>query len=157
MKPRLYIETSLVSYLTAPTSSNLVTAARQTITYQWWHTQRQHYDLFISQAVLNEAARGNAVKAQQRLDALAAIALIRRSSEIDHLANLLLEPGPLPAKASVDALHIAAATIGGADFLLTWNFKHMANALIRKRVEQVCRSVGYDPPLICTPEELDKR
>lgn len=157
MKPRLYIETSLISYLAAPLSRNLITAARQTITQAWWRTQRQHYDLFISAMVLNEAARGHPDKAQQRLTLLSGIAEIAPSAAQDHLAKLLLASGYLPAKAAVDAAHIAAATLGGADFLLTWNFKHLANALLRKRVEEVCRREGYEPPLICTPEELDAR
>ncbi|MEM1126569.1 MAG: type II toxin-antitoxin system VapC family toxin [Bacteroidota bacterium] len=157
MKPRLYIETSLISYLAAPISGGLITAARQTVTHNWWRTQRQHYELFISDAVLDEAARGNATKAQQRLDLVRGIAKIAPSTEQEQLVQLLLPPGYLPAKASVDAAHIAAATLGGADFLLTWNFKHLANAVLRKRVEQLCRNEGYDPPLICTPEELEER
>ncbi|MEM6646203.1 MAG: hypothetical protein AAF730_08115 [Bacteroidota bacterium] len=70
------------------------------------------------------------------------------------LAKALLEPGPIPVKAATDATHIAVATVMGADYLLTWNFKHLANAALRKRINAICRTEGFDPPVICTPEDL---
>ena len=154
MKPKLYIETSIVSYLTARLSRDLITAARQQTTQQWWQHERHRYDLFVSEAVVAEAERGDPNVAQLRLAALAGLPKVSLTTEAAVLAKTLLEPGPIPHKATLDATHIAAATLGGADYLLTWNFKHLANALLRKRIDAVCRSSGYDPPVICTPEEL---
>ena len=91
-----------------------------------------------------------------RLKALQAIPQVALPPEARRLARTLVEPGPIPARAALDAFHIAAAVAGGADYLLTWNFKHLANASLRKRIEAVCRSEGYEPPVICTPEELSE-
>ena len=154
MKPKLYIETSIVSYLTARPSRNIITAARQELTRQWWAQERDHYELFISEFVLLEAGAGDADYARLRLEALREVPEVELPNEIRALAVSLVEPGPIPQKAGIDALHIAAAVAGGADYLLTWNFKHLANAVLRKRIDAVCRSNGYEPPVICTPEEL---
>ena len=157
MKPKLYVETSIVSYLTARPSINLITAGRQQLTRQWWERERDRYDLFISEFVASEAADGDPDAAQSRLSALVGIPEVELPSEARILARALVEPGPLPAKAALDAFHIAASVAGGADYLLTWNFKHLANAALRKRIESICRSSGYEPPVICTPEELSQR
>ena len=153
-RPRLYLETSVISYLTGRLSRDLITVGRQELTREWWDRERQRFDLFISEFVLAEAAEGDANAAQHRLEALAGIPEVPPTHEARDLARELVDPGPLPRKAVLDALHIAAAVSGGADYLLTWNFKHLANAALRKRIETVCRSSGYDPPVICTPEEL---
>ena len=154
MKPKLYIETSIVSYLTARLSGDLITAARQRATREWWEQERHRYELFVSEAVVGEAGRGDSDAAQLRLDALAGLPEVTLSAEAASLAKALLDPGPIPNKAALEATHIAAATLGGADYLLTWNFKHLANAALRKRIDAVCRREGYEPPVICTPEEL---
>ena len=154
MKPKLYLETSIVSYLTARLSGDLITAARQRATREWWEQERHRYELFVSEAVVGEAGRGDSEAARLRLDALAGLPEVTLSTEAASLAKALLDPGPIPNKAALDATHIAAATLGGADYLLTWNFKHLANAALRKRIDTVCRREGYEPPVICTPEEL---
>jgi hypothetical protein len=70
------------------------------------------------------------------------------------LSRALLQRGPLPSKASADALHIAIAAVPGVEYLLTWNCKHIANAEMRPLIERGCRARGYEPPVLCTPEEL---
>ena len=154
MKPRLYIETSILSYLTARQSRDIITAARQELTRQWWDQERDRYDVFVSEFVLSEAGAGDPNAASFRLDVLRSVPEVELPKEARELAGSLVEQGPIPRKAVLDAFHIAAAVAGGADYLLTWNFKHLANAALRKRIESVCRSSGYDPPVICTPEEL---
>ena len=156
MKSLVYIETTIVSYLTARPSNNLVTAGRQQLTRRWWENERGGYDLFISEFVVSEAEDGDPGAAKLRLSALSGIPEVTLPPEVRTLARDLVEPGPIPIKASFDASHIAAAVAGGADYLLTWNFKHLANAALRKRIEQICRSSGYEPPVICTPEELSQ-
>lgn len=153
-RPRVYVETSIVSYLTARLSNHLITAGRQQLTRHWWSHERSRYDLFISEFVVAEAAGGDPEAAQLRLDVLAGIPQVLLQPEAKRLANTLVDPGPIPAGAALDAFHIAASVAAGADYLLTWNFKHLANAALRKRIEAVCRSGGYEPPVICTPEEL---
>ena len=153
-KPRVYLETSVVSYLTGRLSRDLVTLSRQELTRVWWDQRRNDFQLFISEFVAVEAAAGAPEAARRRLDALAALPEVGLTAETRKLARTLLAPGPLPQQAAIDALHIAASVSGGADYLLTWNFRHLANAALRKGIEAVCLSRGYEPPIICTPEEL---
>jgi len=148
MKPTVYIETTIPSYLSAWRSSELVMAANQEATRSWWDTPRQKFDLFISQLVVDEAA------ASRRLAMLDGLPELDVSEKVEALANLLLVGAALPEKAKVDALHIALATVHGMDYLLTWNCRHIANATKRPLIESICRAAGYDPPVICTPLEL---
>lgn len=154
MKPSLYIETSVISYLTARPSRDLVAVARQQVTGLWWHTRRHDDDLFVSPLVLEEAARGDADAAVARLDCLARISLVEPSEAAGALAERLLREVPLPPKAAADAVHIATAAMAGALYLLTWNFRHIANPVLRDRIWDVCRSFGVEPPVLCSPEEL---
>lgn len=154
MKPSLYIETSVVSYLTARPSRDLITAARQQLTAMWWQAQRPDYDLFISPLALEEAELGDPEAASARLAVLGTLELAVPSPEADALAEALLREVPLPEKAAADAVHIAAATTSGAEYLLTWNFKHIANPVLREQIAHVCRKSGYEPPILCTPEDL---
>ena len=151
---RVYLETSVISYLTARPSRDLIIAAHQQLTVDWWENRRSDFDLYISQLVVREAGIGDQAAAKKRLAALEGMPLLKLNEEALELGRLLVERGPLPERASEDALHIAVATVHGMDFLLTWNCKHIANAEMRDRVTVVCRSAGYEPPLACTPEEL---
>ena len=154
MKPSLYLETSVVSYLTARPSRDLITAARQQLTALWWATRRSDYDLFVSPLVLEEAELGDTSAAAARLAVLRDLPLVAPSPEADALAVSLMDDTPLPEKAAADAAHIAAATMAGAEYLLTWNFKHIANPVLREHIVGVCRRMGYEPPTLCTPEDL---
>jgi hypothetical protein len=154
MKPKVYLETTIVSYLTARPSRDLITAAHQQITQQWWQTRRARFDLFVAPPVLQEAQAGDPDAAARRVAVLQTIPLLTLSEEAAGLAQALIAPGPLPANAVVDALHIAIATVHGMHYLLTWNCTHIANAAIRSDIEDICRARGYEPPVICTPEEL---
>jgi hypothetical protein len=153
MKARVFLETSVISYLTASPSRDIVHAAHQQITREWW-SRRNRFELYVSQAVLREAARGNSEAAGRRLTAMQNIPVLAVSGEASKLAELFLAVNALPAKAAVDAVHIAVAVINGMDYLLTWNCTHIANAGIRARIEKICRDAGLQPPVICTPEEL---
>ena len=153
MKPALYVETSVVSYLTARPSRDIVAAARQQLTEQWWQ-RRDEYDLFASPLVLEEAGMGDAEAAAARLHILREIQLVAPAPEADALAERLFREVPFPTRAAADAVHIAVAATAGARFLLTWNFKHIANPVLRERIGQVCRLSGVEPPILCTPEDL---
>lgn len=151
---KVYIETTVVSYLTARPSRDLILAAHQQITLEWWEIRRADFDLYTSQFVIQESSAGEAAMAQKRLDALNGIALLAVSREALDLARSLVEKGPIPEKAKVDALHIAVAANNGMDYLLTWNCKHIANAEMQTGIGKFCRAAGFEPPVICTPEEL---
>ena len=152
--PTVYIETSIVSYLTARPSRDVVTLARQELTREWWNSRRQRHDLFTSDVVVGEASEGDDEAARQRLDALQGIEESETTPEAEDLASALLEKGPLPEKAAVDALHIGISATEGIEYLLTWNCTHIANAAMRKPIEEVCRTKEVETPIMCTPEEL---
>jgi len=151
--PTVYVETTIVSYLTARPSRDLLTAGHQQVTREWWEG-RFRFDLVISELVLREAGGGDPEFAALRLEAVRDIPVLSLDEETMSLARELVNRGPLPSNALADALHIAVCVTRGIEFLLTWNCAHLANATIRSRVEEKCRARGYVPPIICTPEEL---
>ena len=153
MKASVYIETTIVSYLVAEASMDLVQAAHQQITRDWWST-RDRFDLYVSAAVVAEARRGDEVAAARRLEVLSRIPLLAAGPRTGSLVRSLLQRGALPDKARLDAAHVAIAAVNGVDYLLTWNLRHLANATIRGKIEETCRHAGLVPPIICTPEEL---
>ena len=154
MRKRVYVETTIVSYLTARPSVNLIIAAHQEITRQWWQQRRRAYDLFVSQFVVREAGKGDAAAADARLALLADLPQLRVEPEAIALADALVTDGVLPGGAAVDSLHLAMATVHGMDVLLTWNCRHLANADILMRAARYVRRKAYDLPIVCTPEEL---
>ena len=154
MKPKAYLETTVVSYLTARTSRDLIVAAHQKLTRGWWERRRNRFDLYCSQLVIREAAAGDKRAARRRLEVVEPLALLEITDQARQLARGLVTEASIPRKAAEDALHIALATVHGMDYLLTWNCRHIANAEIRKVVTEVCTAHGYEPPVICTPEEL---
>jgi hypothetical protein len=153
MKPRVYIETSILSYLTGRPSRDLVVAAHQQLTAEWWQ-QRDSFELFASEFVLNEAREGDGDAATRRLAAAVELSMLTATDAAQALTARLLVAAAMPAKAAIDAAHVAVATIHGMQFLLTWNCAHIANAAMRPKIEGVCRDAGFQPPIICTPEEL---
>ncbi|MGH2583937.1 MAG: type II toxin-antitoxin system VapC family toxin [Dehalococcoidia bacterium] len=154
MKRKVYLETTIASYLTAWPSRDLITAAHQQLTRDWWQNRREEFDLFISPAVLRESGGGDPEAATRRLAVLNDLPLLELTGAATTLAQELVREVPLPAKAAVDALHIAIAVVHGIDYLLTWNCTHIANAALRTQIDAVCRANGYASPVICTPEEL---
>lgn len=154
MKSKVYVETSVISYLTSRPSRDLIVAAHQEITRDWWETQRGEFDLFVSDAVRQEAAMGDTEAARQRLVWVDSMPTLEIRVEAMALAVALIKATALPAKAEVDALHIAIAAYESMDFVLTWNFKHIANAQQAAKVRQVCSSFGVICPQLCSPLEL---
>lgn len=152
MNPSVYVETSIISYLIARPSRDVVIAAHQQLTRQWWKGRRS-YRLFVSQIVRDEAVGDQAARAR-RLRALRGLPVLAVGDEATRLAGELVRRGALPTKAAVDAFHIGIAAAHQIDYLLTWNCKHIANATMRGTIEAICRSAGLTPPIICTPEEL---
>ena len=154
MLERVYIETTIVSYLTARASRDVVVAGHQQVTHDWWDTRRTNYELCVSRLVLDEAGAGDAQAARERLLVLQPMLVLETTSDAVELAKELLRAGALPAKAADDALHIAVAATNIVPYLLTWNCRHLANAVMRPVIETVCNAKGFKAPIICTPEEL---
>ncbi len=154
MKPKVYLETSVVSYLTARPSRSIVAAGHQLVTLEWWQKERKLYDLLISDLVILEASAGNVQMAKKRLEFLNFLPLLEAGSEARDLTKKIIGSKVMPEKAASDASHIAIATVHGLDYLLTWNCKHIANAKIFPKIFEIIRAEGYKPPILCTPEEL---
>ena len=150
----VYIETSIVSYLTACPARDLLAAAWQNATSRWWETQRQRFELFTSQLVVDESTEGDPDAARRRLGALADIPHLPVPDPVTDLATFLLAEGALPQKATDDALHVAVCAYHGVDYLLTWNCRHIDNAEMKPLMRSVCAVHGYTCSEICTPLEL---
>jgi hypothetical protein len=154
-RPLVYLETSFISHLTARDSSDPLYAAKQQSSRKWWASYRENFMLVVSPTVYEECREGEPAMAEKRLAIAGTASVLEGNPAILVVAKLFLEPvGPLPRKAGADALHIASASVYGCDFLLTWNFKHIANAMIKRRIEGILKKNGYEPPTICTPDEL---
>jgi hypothetical protein len=153
-KKTVYIETSIVSYLTARPSSELLAAAWHKVTIDWWDTQRNRFDLLASDLVIEEAGRGDDTAVARRLEALAGIPLLAITDEVLALSEALIQAGALPREAIGDSLHIALTAVHGVDYLLTWNYRHIDNAEKKPSIRKVCLANGYGYPEICTPQEL---
>lgn len=154
MKRRVYVETTIVSYLASRPSRDVIVAGRQQVTHRWWEVRRPDFDVVVSQVVLDEISAGDPKAAMRRLEVVAGLPLLDVTPEAAELAARLIERVPLPSQASVDATHVAVAACHRVDFVITWNVAHIANAVLRRRVEAVCRTAGYDAPILCTPDEL---
>jgi predicted nucleic acid-binding protein len=150
----VYVETTVISYLTARPSKDLVQRAHQRLTRTWWQKRRSQFDLYVSPLVLQEAAAGNPFRARRRLGIVNGLPILQPALDAIRLARNLIDRGPIPQKAEVDALHIAIAAVHGIEYLLTWNCTHIANARMRGEIEAICRKENYEPPVLCTPEEL---
>jgi hypothetical protein len=151
---RIYIESTIPSYVVARPARDLVQAARQQLTRDWWDLQRERHELFTSQIVLDEIAAGERAMAQRRLELMAGLTVLDLTSAAETLAERVLHSGLLPASADGDAAHIALATVHKLDILLTWNCRHIANAAIVGRLRRLAEAHGYTLPEIYTPEEL---
>jgi len=160
-KPMVYLETSFFRYLIGHPSREEPKSSRQKMTGDWWQDSRHKYDLCVSKTVFDEFCeigdgRISSEEATARLALLQQAELLIQERAILELAALLVMPrGPLPSKAGADALHWAVASYYGCEFVLTWNFKHLNNASIKRRAERIIREYGYESPTLCSPEELE--
>ena len=153
---RVYVETSVVSYYCARPSRDLIVAAHQQITRDWWEMRLgQCYQPFVSEIVVAECARGDAAAAKQRLQAIEDLPRIAADTgESERLARRYVEALGIPEFAYADALHIALAVLGNMDYMATWNCSHIANGATIARLLEFNHAQGLCECIICTPEEL---
>lgn len=154
MNEKVYLETSFISYLTGRISTNLVVAGYQQITQEWWANHRHKFDLYISELVLREASTGDKEAAAKRLAILQDLPELEMVTEVAGLADQFIRQNALPENALTDAFHIAITCVHHMDYLLTWNFKHIANAQMHRHIREVSHKQGCELPIICTPQEL---
>lgn len=153
-KPRVYIETTIISYLAARLSRDATIVNRQRLTQQFWYEHAHRFELVISPTVISEIRRGDAEAVQRRFNFVSGITRLPMSDAILDLTQNLLDTGAVPRNAETDATHIAIAAVHNVEYLTTWNYKHITNVHKRYRIEQVCREKGFRPAIICTPAAL---
>ena len=153
-KPKVYIETTVVSYLAARLSRNTTIAARQQTTQQFWHEHADRFDFIISDAVLDEIEEGDKTLAQRRIHLLRPLTVFETTPAVIQFTQKSLDSGAVPRSSQTDAKHIAIAAVYEVEYLATWNYKHIANVHKRQYIEQVCRENGFRPAIICTPAQL---
>ena len=150
----VYLETTLISYLVSRPSRDLLVAAHQQTTHEWWANRRQAFECYVSQVVIDEASSGDPEEAKSRMRLIEDLPALEVTEETESLARAILASGAIPPRGVRDAAHVAVAAVNEMDYLLTWNCRHLANAQIIRRISVVCNRLGYSLPVICTPEEL---
>jgi predicted nucleic acid-binding protein len=150
----VYLETTFISYLVAQPSRDVIVAGHQRTTHDWWDTRRDDFACSVSQVVVDEASAGDPVEIQKRLEVIQHLPLLEVTESAQSLAQAIIASGVIPPRAVRDAAHIATAAVHRIDYLLTWNCRHLANAQIMRKIEEVCGRASERMPLICTPEEL---
>ena len=150
----VYIESSVISYYTARRSRELIVAAHQEITLDWWENALPSFEPFISQIVFDEISRGDSESARKRLNAVESFKLIEMTQETAMLAKLYYNALHIPEKAINDAFHLALAVYHGMDYMVTWNCTHIAAGRVINIIQNINSEEGYQTPIICTPEEL---
>ncbi len=149
-----YIETTIPSYYTSRPARDVVQLARQTHTRLWWDGGCSGFELFTSQETIDEASRGDTIVAAKRLELLSEVPVLEINSRVESLARRLIAAELVPANVASDAIHVAVASVHGIGFLVTWNFKHIANPHIQEALREEIASFGERLPVLCTPEEL---
>jgi predicted nucleic acid-binding protein len=150
----VYLETSIIGYLASRPFKEPISAANQQLTIDWWNTRRDRFELFVSEAVLEESRKGDPIAAEERAVLMEGLPILASNPETRSVSRRLMAEVPLPAKARVDALHIAIAASYNIEYLLTWNCRHIANAAFRSKIEAVLMSANFSTPILCTPQEL---
>ena len=150
----VYLETTIVGHIAGRLHPDPFVAARQQVTRDWWLNHAPNFAVYISQLVLDECGVGDPTAAAERLKVVDDLEMLESSDDADALANALILGNAIPSSEPRDSFHIAISAVNVVQCLLTWNFKHIANASLRGRIEQICRDTGFEPPIICTPDEL---
>ena len=154
LKQSVYIETTVISYLTARPSRDLIVAAHQQVTVEWWEKTLPKLEPFISPIVIEEASRGDESAAELRLEKVIEFPVLEITDAVQDLAELYFDRIPIPDKARGDAFHLTVATFHGMDFLVSWNFNHILSARVRAVIQEINTTRGTSTPIMCTPEEL---
>ena len=154
MNPSVYLETSVIGYLTSWPREDPTIAGHQNTTKLWWSTADERFELFVSQLVVRECSDGDPDAVKDRLDRIDGISVLPITPDAESLADALIHGRAVPESQPNDALHIALAATHGVQYVVSWNFRHIVNASLRPAIERICRDAEYDPPILCTPEEL---
>ncbi len=150
----IYVETTVIGNVAGRIQTNPDVASRQRTTRNWWNRVAAQYELAISQLVVDECSEGDPVAARERWEVLKDLTVLAITDDARTLARILTAEGAVPPSEPRDALHIAVAAVQRVQYLVTWNFKHIANATMRSKIERACRKAGFEPPIVCSPPEI---
>lgn len=150
----VYIETSIISHASAWPSDNPAVAVLQDQARRWLADEAVRYRLVTSQFVVDEASQGNPDAAARRLSLLVGVAVLIPDAQVETIADAILSRSLMPPRAKLDALHVASAAVGGVQYLLTQNCRHIANAHVLPRIYDLLEELGLPRLLICTPAEF---
>ena len=156
MKESIYLETSVISYYTSRPSRDIIALAHQEITREWWPGALKRFEVFISQAVIDEAGSGDIEAAKKRLEILNDFPCLEINEKVEELAKKYMESLNIPKKSLRDAFHLAISSVHNIDYLVTWNCTHIASGEIIKKLTKLNLLLGVHIPVICTPETLMK-
>ena len=154
MKEKVYLDTTIPSYIIAKPSRDIILLSHQELTKEWWKESKDNYELFISDIVVIEVEEGDKDYAKKRRDLLSGITVLENNSEIEVLVKQYMNHFHFPDKLYRDMYHVAFAVYYNIDFLLTWNFTHLNNAHFKVQLHRFNQKIGYNIPEICSPEEL---
>lgn len=152
--PSVYIETTVISYLTSGPSPVIKIAADQQTTREWWAKVLPKVDPVISEFVIFEISRGDVAQASARREVSKTFESLERTPQVDMLAKAYLKKLSIPERSHLDAFHLAIASVYNVDFLISWNCKHIANAFMARPIAKINKEMGFQTPIICTPREL---
>ena len=150
----VYLETTIPSYLASFPSRDLVTAAHQQVTHDWWARAGANYELFVSEAVLEEIRAGDSSAAARRMELVRDLPILVLTERVRTLTRTYSARLALPPQAPTDVVHIAFAVAYEMDYIVTWNCKHIANGHVIRRLMETNRELSLPTPIIVTPEEL---
>jgi len=150
----VYVETTIPSYLAARPSRDLIIAAHQQITHEWWTAAKDRFDLYVSEAVLGEIRSGDPKSAARRIEIVADLSVLAIFKDVGDLIREYSQRLGLAGSAAGDLPHFAFAVAYNMDYLVTWNCKHIANGQVIRRLAAVNEVINPRTPIICTPEEL---
>jgi predicted nucleic acid-binding protein len=150
----VYVESTVIGNIAGRMHPDPLISSRQIVSRLWWATAPTRYRLLVSQLVLNECSAGDTSAAAERLAILTGVEVLTTSMTVENLADELMKHKAVPISEPRDAVHVAIAAVNSIRYLATWNFKHIANPTMQGRIGKVCRDNGFEPPVICTPEQL---
>ncbi len=153
MKSSVYIETSIPSfYFEVRTEPDNV--ARREWTRQWWNEHSANYNVYTSEAVIDELEKGSFPGQSDALKLIEHLPLLDISEPIADIVATYISHRIMPKDPAGDALHLAIASFHKCDFLVTWNCRHLANANKFGHIRRINTLLGLFVPMLVTPLEL---
>ncbi len=152
-KPTVYLDTTIPSAYWYE-GRNLLASGRRLLTRQWWDTERRHFSLLVSSVTEAELEEGEFPRQAECLKMVRRLRYLPIVKGAERFANQLLDLQIVPASKPRDALQLAMTTVHDVDYLLTWNYAHLANPVVQERLKKVCEKSAFRCPILVSPETI---